>query len=184
MTMARTRTKNICLCALFTALITVGAFIKIPLPPVPFTLQVEFVFLAGLILGAFWGSLSLWIYVFMGLIGLPVFTQGGGLAYVFNPSFGYLIGFGISAFVMGWFVERKREPSYLRLLIACFIGLAISYASGMIYYYLISTLYLGKSVEIWWLIWNFFLIIIPKDIILSFLVAFIAKRVKPVINKM
>ena len=183
MTAAKTRTKNICLCAMFTALITIGAFIKIPIPPVPFTLQVEFVLLAGLILGAVWGSLSVWIYVFMGLIGLPVFTQGGGLGYVVNPSFGYLIGFGIAAFVMGHIAAGKSEPSYLRLLIACFVGLAISYAMGMVYYYFISTLYLGKEVGLWWLIWNFFLIIIPKDIIMSFLVALIAKRVRPAINR-
>ena len=183
MTASKTRTMKLCLCALFTALITVGAFIKIPIPPVPFTLQVEFVMLAGLILGSVWGSISVWLYVFMGLIGLPVFTQGGGIGYVVNPAFGYLIGFGVSAFVMGRICERKSEASYIRLLISCLVGLAISYASGMIYYYLISTLYLGKDVGLWWLIWNFFLLIVPKDIIMSFFVAFIAKRIKPVINK-
>ncbi len=183
MVSTKARTQSIVLCALFTALITVGAFIKIPIPPVPFTLQVEFVLLAGILLGAKLGSLSVWLYVFMGLVGLPVFTQGGGIGYVVNPAFGYLLGFGISAFVTGYIVHKASEPTYLRILLACFAGLGIAYASGMIYYYLISTLYLDKSVGLWWLIWNLFLIIVPKDIIMSFGVAYIGKRLIPVLKK-
>ena len=74
-----TKTKSIIYCGLFTALIAVGAFIKIPVPVVPFTLQYLFTMLAGLLLGARLGSLSVFAYMVLGLAGLPIFTEGGGL---------------------------------------------------------------------------------------------------------
>ena len=90
--MRNNRTKQLILCAMFVALIAIGAFITIPIPIIPLTLQDLFVMLAGILLGPKWGALASLIYVFMGLAGLPVFTQGGGLAYVLKPSFGFLIG--------------------------------------------------------------------------------------------
>ena len=52
------KTKNLAYCALFTALIAVGAFIRVPVPVVPFTLQYLFTMLAGLLLGSLWGRLT------------------------------------------------------------------------------------------------------------------------------
>lgn len=87
------RTVDLILCALFAALIAVGAFIKIPIPGVPFTLQVLFTTLAGLLLGSRMGAVSVAIYIILGLAGVPIFTGGGGIGYVVYPTFGYLIGF-------------------------------------------------------------------------------------------
>lgn len=70
-----TKTKSIIYCGLFTALIAVGAFIKIPIPVVPFTLQYLFTMLAGLLLGSRRGSLSVIAYVILGLAGLPIFSE-------------------------------------------------------------------------------------------------------------
>ena len=70
------RLKNMILCALFAALIAVGAFIKIPGPFVPFTLQYLFTMLSGLLLGSKLGLVSVGVYILLGLAGLPVFTQG------------------------------------------------------------------------------------------------------------
>ena len=81
------------LVALFAALIAVGAFIRVPVPLVPFTMQTFFVVLAGMLLGKKLGGASALVYLAVGLIGIPVFTQGGGIGYVLKPSFGYLIGF-------------------------------------------------------------------------------------------
>ena len=93
--------KNMALCGVFTALIAIGAFIRIPVPVVPFTLQYLFTMLAGLLLGAKLGAAAVALYVGMGLIGFPIFTQGGGFGYVFNPSFGYLVGFIVGAYATG-----------------------------------------------------------------------------------
>ena len=72
------RTKNLMYCSLFTALIAVGAFIKIPIPVVPFTLQFFFTTLAGLLLGSKMGAVSVIAYMVLGLVGLPIFSEGGG----------------------------------------------------------------------------------------------------------
>ena len=85
------KTKGVIYCGLFTALIAVGAFIKIPIPVVPFTLQYLFTMLAGLLLGSRLGTVSVLSYMLLGLAGLPIFSEGGGLWYVFKPSFGYII---------------------------------------------------------------------------------------------
>ena len=93
------KTKGVIYCGLFTALIAVGAFIKIPIPVVPFTLQYLFTMLAGLLLGSRLGTVSVLSYMLLGLAGLPIFSEGGGLWYVFKPSFGYIIGFAVGTFV-------------------------------------------------------------------------------------
>jgi biotin transport system substrate-specific component len=73
-----TSLRNQILCAIFTALIAIGAFIRIPVPVVPFTLQFLFTTLAGVLLGARLGALSVIIYIVLGLMGVPVFAEGGG----------------------------------------------------------------------------------------------------------
>ena len=128
------KTKDLVLCAMFVALIAVGAFIKVPVPVVPFTLQFLFTMLAGLLLGPVNGALAVVVYIVLGLVGLPIFTQGGGPGYIFQPSFGYIIGFAVAAYVTGRIANEKSHPGYRRLLAANFIGLFIVYAFGMVYY--------------------------------------------------
>ena len=119
---------NLILCSLFTALIAVGAFIKIPVPVVPFTLQFLFTTLAGLLLGSKKGAISVVAYMVLGLVGLPIFSEGGGFWYVMKPSFGYIIGFCIGTYVTGLNAERMKEKTVPRYMLANFIGLLIVYA--------------------------------------------------------
>ena len=70
--------RDLSLMALFAALTAVGAFITIPVPPVPFSLQIFFAILAGALLGSRQGAMSIVIYLLLGLCGLPVFTKGAG----------------------------------------------------------------------------------------------------------
>ena len=165
------------LCALFAALIAVGAFIKIPVPVVPFTLQYLFTMLSGLMLGSKWGLAAVGIYIALGLAGLPVFAQGGGIGYVLQPSFGYIIGFALGAFVTGLIAQKKRRPSLARLLAASFAGLFLVYFIGMLYYYLISKFYLNTPIGLWPLFLYCFILAVPGDIILSVLGAVLAKRI-------
>lgn len=175
--------KDICLISLFTALTAIGAFIRIPVPIVPFTLQFLFTMLAGLLLGGRLGSLSVLIYIVLGLIGLPIFTQGGGVSYVLVPTFGYIIGFCIAAYVTGKIAEQAIRPSYKRLLTANFTGLGIVYLFGMLYYYLISNFYLNSPIGLWPLILYCFILAVPGDILLCIVAAGISKRIIPVIRK-
>ena len=139
----RNKTRELVFCGLFTALIAVGAFIKVPVPVCPFTLQLLFTTLAGLLLGARLGLVAVTVYLVLGLMGVPVFTEGGGPGYVLQPTFGYLIGFALGAWLTGFIARSVPAPSLKRLLAANFAGLAVVYALGMIYVYIINNFYLA-----------------------------------------
>ena len=175
------KTKGVIYCGLFTALIAVGAFIKIPIPVVPFTLQYLFTMLAGLLLGPVNGALAVVVYIVLGLIGLPIFTQGGGLWYVFKPSFGYIIGFAVGTFVTGWIAEHMEKKTIARYLLANLAGLFCVYAVGMIYYYIICNFVINTPIAAGPLFLYCFVLAVPGDIALSILGAVVAKRVRPVL---
>lgn len=161
-----TKTKSMVYCGLFTALIAVGAFIKVPVPVVPFTLQYLFTMLAGLLLG---------------LAGLPIFTEGGGLWYVLKPSFGYIIGFVIGTYVTGRIAETMPKKTIPHYLLANLAGLAIVYACGMSYYYVICNYVIDTPIALWPLFLYCFILAVPGDIALSVVGAVIAKRVRPLV---
>lgn len=121
-------TTSLLLCALFTALVAIGAFIRIPTPLVPVTLQFWFTAMAGLLLGPWRGALSVFVYVLLGLIGVPVFTQGGGLGYVFQPTFGYLLGFIAEAWIIGAIAWQKKDADFKWLLFATLVGAVVVYS--------------------------------------------------------
>lgn len=177
------RTRNLILCALFAALIAVGAFIRIPVPVVPFTLQYLFTMLAGLLLGGKLGAVSVCVYIMIGLLGVPVFAEGGGPAYILKPTFGYMIGFVVGSYVTGMIANKQPGAGYKRLLAANFAGLGIVYLFGMAYCYLISNFYLGTPIGIWPLFLYCFILAVPGDIILCFFAAALAKRLIPVIKR-
>jgi len=88
--------------ALMAALIAAGAYIQIPLGPVPISMQTYFVLLTGFLLGSIYGSLAVALYLTAGLIGLPVYAGGtSGVAKLFGPTGGFLFGFLLVAAVAG-----------------------------------------------------------------------------------
>lgn len=180
--MEKNKTKDLVMCSLFVALIVVGAFIRIPVPVVPFTLQLLFTMMAGLLLGGKLGAISVSVYIFMGLFGLPVFAEGGGFAYVFKPSFGYIIGFAVASYVTGSIANRVPYPSYKRLFAANFVGLGIVYLFGMVYYYFMSNFYLGTPIGLWPLFLYCFILAVPGDIMLCILGALLGKRMIPIMR--
>jgi len=180
---AKSRTYHMILCALFAALIAVGTFIRIPVPVVPFTMQTFFVSLSGMLLGKKYGATSVLLYLAIGLIGLPVFTQGGGIGYVLKPSFGYLIGFVLGAYLTGLIARRVRQPTFGRLLAAAFAGLGVIYTCGTVYFYFLSNFYLGNPVGVWTALLYCFLVFIPGDGAMSVVAALVARRMIPLLNK-
>ena len=175
--------RKLVICSMFIVLITIGAFIKIPIPYIPFTLQFLFVVLAGSLLGGKLGGFTVLMYVFMGLVGLPMFTEGGGFMYVLKPTFGYLIGFILCAMIVGYLVKKDNSPSVFKYYSYNFIGLLVVYLIGISYCYLVMRFYLHQSVDIKNLIFTGFLLALPGDVILSIISAVLTKKLKSVADK-
>ncbi len=173
------KTKEMCLCAFLAALICVGAFIRIP-APLPITLQTLFTCLAGLLLGGKKGSLSVLIYVFIGLTGIPVFAEGGGISYILKPTFGYIIGFVFASFITGKLAEK--QVSFKNFLLSSFAGMVVVYIVGIVYYLLISRFYFGNETDIKWLLTYGFLLTLPGDIIMCVLSSSLGVKLKKILK--
>ncbi len=126
---ARLPTRDLAYAGLFAALTAVGALVSIPFfGPVPFTLQVLFVLLAGMLLGPRLGMLSMLAYLALGLVA-PVYAQGtGGVGALFGPAGGYLWGFVLAAGVTGAIAQRR--PTFTGYLVAGLAGLVPIYVLG------------------------------------------------------
>ena len=152
------RTIEIVLCGLFAALIAVGAFIRITIPtePYPFTFSLQwlFVLMAGFLLGAKLGAMSVGAYLLVGLVGVPVFVHGGGPQYIFRAGFGFLLGFLLAAFLIGLLTKRLPRlggkgfaGEFIRLMIAAVVGLVAYYFVGIVYYYFMYSCVLETPAE-------------------------------------
>lgn len=157
----KTNTRMLAQAAVMAALTAVGAFLRFPLGALSFTLQDMFTVLAGVLLGWKWGAASQGTYVALGLLGLPIFTQGGGLGYVFQPSFGFLLGLIPAAALTGALAGEGRDPR--RVVPACGVGLAAMYLIGVPYMGMILNVYLGKGLSLWTIVKTGLLIYLPGD---------------------
>lgn len=177
-------TKGMILAALFAALTAVGAFIRIPIGPVPITMQALFTILAGVMLGARIGAMSQLIYVLLGLIGLPIFSDGtGGLNHVISPSFGYLIGFVISAYVMGKIVENSEKITFIKIFATCILGIIIIYLIGIPYLYVILKNVLVQKITLQYVIKIGFLFFIPGDLLKAVIASLLAVKIIPILRR-
>jgi len=174
--------RSMAFCSLFATLLMMGAMIRIPVPYVPFTLQTLFVFLCGLVLGPKLGFWAAVLYMTAGLIGLPVFTNGGGFMYVLQPSFGYILSFCPAASLIGFLSRRRPKSGIGYLSLCCFSGLLIIYIIGVFYYGMIVTLHLQKSITLWRLCYTGALIFLPGDALGCILAGWIFKRL-PLISR-
>lgn len=139
--MGKTTLKKLLLTAFFAALTALGGFLRIPVGNSAISLQFFFTCMAGLLLGPGWAAASQGLYVLLGLLGLPVFTQGGGLMYLAHPTFGFLLGLIPAAFFIGLLGEKHRFLAYLS-------GLLILYCCGIPYFHFVlgGSLPFGQSV--------------------------------------
>jgi biotin transport system substrate-specific component len=183
----RSKLKMSLLASLIATLTAVGVVIKVPMIPVPFTLQTFFVLLSGNLLGPYWGAISMVVYILLGLIGLPVFAGGSGVGIVLSPTFGYLIGFPITAY----FVGRKRELAHIEpqkkagihLFFYQVLGLMIIYFCGVMYLFLLKNVYGGESFPLKQAVFVGFIVFIPSLIIKSILVTVTVLRLKSLLKR-
>ncbi|MEN6568333.1 MAG: biotin transporter BioY [Veillonellales bacterium] len=170
--------RNMALCGLFAALLALSSQVVIPLGPVPHTLQIFFVLLAGMILGSRFGAISVLVWVALGIFGLPVFAQGkAGLSVVAGPTGGFLLGFVCCAFVVGWLTERI-EGSYGRTAAVMLLGLAIAYGIGLIGFMFSFKYFLAKTMN-WYTAATLAVIpFLPFDLIKTLMAAYIGVRIR------
>jgi biotin transport system substrate-specific component len=119
----------------FIILTALGAFVRIPLPftPVPITLQTFFVLLSGVFLGGSLAALTQLSYLFLGALGLPIFTgAGSGLAYLFGPTGGYLFGFVLTSLWLGKFIKYSQNNLFATFVILCTADIIIL-SSGIVW---------------------------------------------------
>ena len=168
--------KKLIISGLFTALTAISAFIKIPLPYIPISLQVFFVMLAGIILGSKWGMISQLAYGILGLVGIPIFSYGGGFWYIIHPTFGYLIGYIIAAYIIGIVIEKTNKHDFRASVLACMLGLLIIYGLGLPYFAFILNLTTNTQDILRYVIWTGFLVTLPGDLIKVALCSLIVQR--------
>lgn len=177
-------TKEMVVCALFTALVAAGAFLSIPMPSgVPISLQFLFTNLAGVLLGRKKGLTSILVYIILGLIGIPIFTAGGGIGYIFKPSFGYILGFAGGTWLAGY-ISEKGKGTVMTYIWAGFADMAVVFTVGLFYFNTIMTYYIGTPIDTKTLFVTGFLMFAPADIIYCILSGFLAKRLQPVLKKL
>ena len=145
------RIRNICFISVFTAIIAVCAQISIPAPTgVPFTLQTFAVPLAGIILGAKNGTLSVIIYIFLGILGVPVFTGfSGGFGVIFSPTGGFILSFPVMSLCSGIFAnisaDKKLPFKYFLITAGLILGAVINYIAGVLMFSMITSVNLHES---------------------------------------
>jgi biotin transport system substrate-specific component len=142
-------TRELTVVALFAALTALGAWVRIPIQPVPFTFQVFFALLSGVLLGPFLGALSQLIYLSLGLVGLPVFAGGNhGISALWGPTGGYLFGFVIAAFLIGFLVKRFGLNSLTSIFVCTLGGLAAIYLAGILQLMVVLDVSLYKALVV------------------------------------
>lgn len=176
--------RSLVFAALCAALTAAGAFVKFPIPPypVPMTLQTFFVFLSGMVLPPSAAFLSQAAYVALGLIGVPVFTSGGGIGYVLNPTFGYLIAFIPAAYLISLFTRTYLEKGKkVRFYVSALLAVLGTELIGVVYMILIYAFYIGEPLTFSYALY-IFLIFIPLDALKFFVSVLVSGRIRKSIS--
>jgi biotin transport system substrate-specific component len=164
--------KYITLIPFFTALTIIGAFVRIPFPLAPLTLQTLFVLLSGMVLGPVYGAVSQLLYVLTGLLGLPVFVSGGGPGYIFNPTFGFILSFIPMAYAAGILYRR------FHVMVAGTAAFIICYLIGLPYLYMIFNYHLEIKKTLGDVMSGAMLVFLPGDILKTVLAAYLCVQLK------
>lgn len=140
--MRHSKTTNLLLCAIFATItgVTSGIIIPLPFTPIPMTLATLAVMLTGGLLGSKYGSISMIVYVLLGAFGAPVFSgYTGGFGKLIGPTGGYILGYILTAFIIGIIIEKiNKKNSFYINIIAMGIGISTCYILGTLWF-MIST---------------------------------------------
>ena len=124
-----TSTFTIIICSI---LLIISAKIKVDLYTIPMTMQPLAILIIAMLCGRNLAACSISLYLFQGMIGLPVFANGGGMLYLMGPTGGFLFGFLIAGIIMGELADRGWGQHILKAFLVMFLGLFIIYFFGII----------------------------------------------------
>lgn len=176
--------KDMILCSLFAALMSISAYMSVELPGgVPFSMQPLLAMLAGAIIGSKRGAISMLVYLLVGLAGAPVFAGGkGGIGIIAGGTFGYLIGFIFCAYVVGLIIEltsKSDKTKVIGYIIAPFIGLLIVYIFAIPYLLFIVNIIKGGAMSLTGGLTAGFTPFILMDLVKAGLVGFMTITILP-----
>lgn len=134
--------------SLFAALTAAGAYLALPIGPVPIVLQNFFIMLTGLLLERNWAVASVALYLFAGTFGLPVFAAGsGGIGHIAGPTGGYLLGYLPAVYVIAVISEKGGRRAIFDV-IAMICGSIIVYLCGIIWLKTVTGMTMSKSLAV------------------------------------
>ena len=161
--------------ALMAALTAAGAWIAIPVGPVPIVLQNLFIYLAGLLLGSRWALISVSVYLLAGACGLPVFAGGlGGVGRFAGPTGGYLVGYLPAVWLIGFLSEKR--PGVVFDLVGMVLATALIYGVGTTWLHVLTGLSWPKTLAVGMLPF------LPGDAVKIAAAAGIARTLRPVVK--
>lgn len=164
---------------LFTALTALGSFMRIPFFPVPLTLQSFFPLLAGCFFSPMAAAATQIAYLCLGLAGLPVFNQGGGIMYVLHPTFGYLLAMPVTAALVSFWVRRDpRQAGFgriFRITFSCGLFLLLI---GSLWLYVIFSWVSDAEMTPMKTIWLGMIIFIPAELLKAIAASFLTIKIQ------
>ena len=163
--------------ALMTAVICILGPFTIPIGPIPLSLSSLGIYLAVLLLGRKNGSLSVLLYLLIGLAGIPVFSGfSAGAGKLFGPTGGYLLGYLLLAVVSGWFLEQLQGKSRISEAIALGVGTICMYIPGAVW------LGIQSGMDFSTIIISGVLLFVPGDMLKISVAILLGKRIKTRVN--
>ena len=174
--------RDMVLVSMFAALAAAGAIVFrwLGATLIPFSIVPFVVVLAGCILGPRLAALSMFLYMLIGLVGVPVFETApfGTPAYVIRPTFGFIMGFIPAAYVTGRVVHGSNAPGIARYVAGTLAGTAVLYVVGLPYLYLILNFYMGQSFPVMTVLQIGFIPFVLWDIMKAVIAAGLARAVQ------
>lgn len=171
-------TTDIVLMALFVGLITICAWMSIP-TLIPFTMQTFAVYLTINFLGGKNGTISICIYILLGLMGIPVFSNfTSGVGVILGPAGGYMLGWIISGFVM-WILESVMDSNIFAQALSMLIGLLVCYIFGTAWFVLVYSRNTA-AVGLWTALLGCVIPFIIPDLLKLSLALFVSQKLKKI----
>ncbi|MBM7702745.1 biotin transporter BioY [Metabacillus iocasae] len=181
-TKPRFRALDLTLIGMFAALMAIGANMTswapfLQVAGVPLSMQPFFAILAGLLLGSRLGSLSMIVYLLIGIAGVPVFAQfKAGIGVIFGGTGGFLLSYIATAYIVGKLMEQKQNPPLPTFFVSSFVGIILIYVIGTNYMYMAVNYWLEAPMG-YGTAWKVMASFALKDIAFTIFGALIAPRI-------